>query len=105
MQPEAVAAAANANDSGLQPKPEVALPASNAPSAAQSKPTAAKAPPKVSARASKKARKQREGTKPAANPKQRLVRTVALGNWQSGSTEEALAMAHAAGKVCSRFVV
>lgn len=100
--PEAVTAAANANDSASQPEAAIASPASNVPSAVQSKPTAAQAPPKVSARASKKARKQREGTKPAANPKQRLVRTVALGNLQSGSKEEALAMAHAAGKVCSR---
>lgn len=104
VQPEAVTAAAHASDSGSQPEPAVASPAANAPSAVQSKPTAAKAPPKVSARASKKARKQREGTKPAANPKQRLVRTVALGNLQSGSKEKALAMAHAAGKVCSRSI-
>ena len=101
VQPEAVTAAANATDSVSNPEPAIASPVSNAPSAIQSKPTAAKAPPTVSARASKKARKQREGTKPAANPKQRLVRTAALGNLQSGSKEEALAMAHAAGKVCS----
>ena len=94
------AEAANANDTGSKPVPAAALLASNAPNAVQSKPAAAKAPLKVSARASKKARKQREGTKPAANPKQRLVRTVALGNLQPGTKEEAMAMAQAAGKVC-----
>ena len=93
------AEAANANDSGSMPVRAAASLASSAPTAVQPKPAAAKTP-KISARASKKARKQQEGIKPAANPKQRLVRTVALGNLQSETKEEALAMAQAAGKVC-----
>lgn len=97
------AEAANANDSGSQPVPAVASLASIAPTAVQLKPAVAKTPPKATARASKKARKQREGIKSAANPKQRLVRTVALGNLQPGSKEEALAMAQAAGKVCMQL--
>ena len=56
-------------------------------------------PPKLSARASKKARKQKEGSKPAANPKQQLVRTVALGNLQPDAKAQAIALAQAAGKV------
>lgn len=64
-------------------------------------PKAEPSPPKVSARASKKARKQKAGTRPAANPKQRLVRTVALGNLQPETKDEAVAMAQAAGKVCT----
>ena len=98
------AEAANANDSGTKPVTEAASLASSAPTAVQSKPASAKSPPQVSARASKKARKQREGIKPAANPKQRLVRTVALGNLQPGTKEEALAMAQAAGKVCMQLI-
>lgn len=89
------AVAAKAKDSGSEAVSE----ASSAPTALHSKPAAAAGPPKVSARASKKARQQKGGTKPASNPKQRLVRTVALGNLQSGTKEEALAMAQAAGKV------
>ncbi|KAL3151924.1 hypothetical protein ABBQ32_001053 [Trebouxia sp. C0010 RCD-2024] len=89
------AVSAKPTDSGSKGAPQPA----SAATAVHVKQAAAKKPPKVSARASKKARKQQDGTKPAANPKQRLVRTVALGNLQSGTKEEALTMAHAAGKV------
>ena len=47
----------------------------------------------------KKARKTKVGSKPAENPKQLLLRTVALGNLQTDSKAEAVTLAQAAGKV------
>lgn len=74
-----------------------------APSTQQQEPIAK--PAKLSARASKKARKQKEGNKPAANPKQQLVRTVAVGSLQADTKQQAIAMAQAAGKVLDLSLV
>ncbi|DBA82043.1 TPA: hypothetical protein ACH3X1_007738 [Trebouxia sp. C0004] len=93
-------------DGSAQPS-TVAKLATDETAAETQKPAAAKAqrteaaskPPKLSVRASKKARKQKEGSKSAANPKHQLVRTVALGNLQPDTKAQAIALAQAAGKV------
>lgn len=93
-------------DGSAQPS-TVGKPATDETAAETQKPAAAKAQrteaasksSKLSARASKKARKQKEGSKSAANPKQQLVRTVALGNLQPDTKAQAIALAQAAGKV------
>lgn len=93
-------------DGSAQPS-TVAKPATDETAAETQQPAAAKVQrteaaskaPKLSARASKKARKQKEGSKSAANPKQQLVRTVALGNLQPDTKAQAIALAQAAGKV------
>ena len=59
--------------------------------------------PKTSARALKKARKNKEGEKPAPNPKQQLVSTVALGGLNTANKAKAIAMAQAAGKVLGPY--
>lgn len=94
--------AAAAEVTGAAPKAS-SKEAASAPAASKTstlKPPAEKVPPKVSARASKKARKLKDGPKPAANPKQRLVRTVAIGSLDSQTKQEAETLAQAAGKVC-----
>ncbi len=98
-------ASAAANDkSDGQDKPEADTQPLSAPKVQQQEPKAQQQEPsvkgpKLSVRASKKARKQKEGIKTATNPKQQLVRTVALGNLASGTKAQAVAMAQAAGKV------
>ncbi|KAL0026427.1 hypothetical protein WJX79_009181 [Trebouxia sp. C0005] len=95
-------------DGSAQPG-TVAKPATDETAAESQQPSAAKVqrteaaskPPKLSARASKKARKQKEGSKSAANPKQQLVRTVALGNLKPDTKAQAIALAQAAGTVKS----
>ena len=69
------------------------------PTARVLQPEPASTAPKLSARASKKARKQKEGNKPVGNPKHQLVRTVALGNLQPDTKAAAISLAEAAGKV------
>ena len=93
--------AAAAETTGAAPKATLheAHPAPAASAAAPSKPSTVRVSSKVSARASKKARKLNDGPKPAANPKQRLVRTVAVGNLDSKTKQEAVTLAQAAGKV------
>ncbi len=93
-------------DGSAQPS-TVGKPATDETAAETQKPAAAKAQrteaasksSKLSARASKKARKQKKGSKSAANPKQQLVRTVALGNLQPDTKAQAIALVQAAGKV------
>ena len=54
---------------------------------------------KTSVKAAKKARNKKDVSKTAANPKQQLLRTVALGNLQADCKAEAVELAKAAGKV------
>ena len=99
-------AGAASDTSAAKPTPTVlqaSVEAADQSTAAKAKEISNKSP-KPSVKAKKKARNGTDVSKTAANPKQQLLRTVALGNLQAEYKAEAVAMARAAGKVLTQNV-
>ena len=92
--------ATTSTDAGPKAASQATAPASVLPVRFKAQAPAVSVPSKATAGVTKKARKQKLASKVVVvNPKQRLVRTIALGNVDPQNKEEVLALAQAAGKV------